>query len=314
MRILAIALLLALTTDVFAHEVRPAFLKLVQTEPNRFTVTLKQPQIQGRYLGLRATTNCENSTTPIVSVNARALEEEWEILCEGEELRRIDIIGLDRTMIDTLVNIGYTSGDVINYLINPDAPYFNVVKQTPWLPMYLTMGVEHLLMGVDHLLFVIVLMFVVRGKLNLIKAVTSFTVAHSITLGLSAFNIVNVSQAPVEATIALSIVVLSLQAFNPGTGNPWAITFLFGLLHGLGFAGALSEIGLPENAAWWALLFFNMGIELGQLIIITLVLGLLYLRAQFRLTVPRWVQTAPLFFAGALASYWLILRTTQIIF
>ncbi|MBD3646290.1 MAG: HupE/UreJ family protein, partial [Pseudomonadales bacterium] len=176
------------------------------------------------------------------------------------------------------------------------------------------MGVEHLLLGFDHLLFVIVLMFVVRGIPNLVKAVTSFTVAHSITLGLSAFDLLTVPQTPVEATIALSIVILSLQAFQPGKGNPWPVAFVFGLLHGLGFAGALREIGLPEDTALWALLFFNLGIELGQLAIIAIVLALLFLSRQARLPLPVWSRTAPLYLAGSVSVYWLMQRTAQILF
>ncbi len=314
MRKLILILLATLAGCASAHEIRPAYFKLVQTGPGRFAATFKQPQIQGRFLGLEAVTNCEDLGTPVASVDQSALKEEWEIVCRQQTLERIEIRHLHSTMIDTLVNVVYKDGRIVNHLITPREPLVELNGQTPWLPLYLVMGIEHLLLGFDHLLFIFVLMFVAKGPANLIKAVTSFTVAHSITLGLSAFDIVTVSQAPVEATIALSIVVLSLQALRPGIGNPWGITFIFGLLHGLGFAGALAEIGLPENTALWALLFFNLGIEAGQLAIIALLLTLLFAIDRLRVEVPGWTHAVPLVFAGSVASYWLIQRTAQIIF
>lgn len=311
---LLILLSILLGGEAAGHEIRPAYLKLVQTSADRFDVTFKQPQVQGRYLGLEAVTDCRRTGQPVRSVDESALQEAWEVICPDGEPERVDIRGLESTMIDTLVNIVYSDGETVNHLITAREPWFIVKQGAPALPLYLGMGVGHLLLGPDHLLFVIVLMFVVRGTANLVKAVTSFTVAHSIALGLSALNVVTVPQAPVEAIIALSIIILSLQAFRPWTGSPWGITFLFGLLHGLGFAGALAEIGLPENTALWALLYFNIGIELGQLGIIALILLLLFALKYFRIELPRYVQTAPIFLAGSVASYWLLERSAQILF
>ena len=313
MRFLLLLLTIAAAGQAVGHEVRPAFLRLVQTGPERFDATFKQPQIQGRFLDLAVSTNCSNVGRPTASVDNSAFSEQWAIHCDGGELLSIDIEGLHRTMIDTLVRIEYADGRTTNHLVEPAEPRFEVKKKSPRVPVYLVMGIRHLLFGYDHLLFVIVLMFVVRGWANLFKAVTSFTAAHSITLGLSAFNIIAVNQSPVEASIALSILVLSVEAFQPGTGNPWPIAFVFGLLHGLGFAGALHEIGLPADSALWALAFFNMGIELGQLAIIALVLTVIYLLRRLPWELPRWTGTVPLFVAGSIAGYWLIQRTVQMV-
>ncbi len=313
MRTLLAVLLLISAGSAAAHEVRPAYLTLSQTGPGEFAATFKQPQVQGRYLGLSVASNCADATPPIVSFDNSALEQKWHVRCDGGELLRIDIHGLERTMIDALVRIDYADGRSVDHLVAPDQPWFEVKEQTPAVPVYLVVGIRHLLLGYDHLLFVMVLMFVARGWRNLLKAVTSFTVAHSLTLGLSAFNVISVSQAPVEASIALSIVVLAVEAFRPGSGNPWPVAFLFGLLHGLGFAGALKEIGLPHDAAMWALLFFNGGLEIGQLGVIALAILVLWPLERFRLALPQWVATAPLYVAGSVASFWLIQRTAQIV-
>jgi hypothetical protein len=158
----------------------------------------------------------------------------------------------------------------------------------------------------------------VSGWKNLVKVVTSFTLAHSITLGLAAFDIVNVSQAPVEALIALSIVLLALESLRTDKGlisrNPWVVAFIFGLLHGLGFASALAEIGLPEASAVTALFLFNVGIELGQLAVVAAALGFVYLVGRSRLRFAAVATRLPIYFVGSVASYWFIDRAVQIVY
>ncbi len=296
---------------IHAHEVRPSLLKLTEFEPGSWHAEFKQPQDQGRFLNLKVITNCE-STVARQRMSGSALQESFDLNCRQEPLRMIRIEGLDRTLSDTMVTLAPMAGDSRSYLISSNDIVLMLDAAEPAIPIYLLLGIEHLLLGIDHVLFVLVLLTIVSGWKNLLKVVTSFTVAHSITLGLSAFEIVTVSQAPVEAMIALSIVLLAWESLKEKTGlikrTPWLIAFAFGLLHGLGFASALAEIGLPQFGALVALLLFNIGIELGQLIVIGIALGgaFLYRRMPWKLDYQ--VAVIGLYLIGGVASYWAIDR------
>ena len=199
-------------------------------------------------------------------------------------------------------------------LINGKKPSIQLSEATPSIPVYLTIGVEHLLFGFDHVLFLIMLLYIVYRPIQILIVVTSFTFAHSLTLALSAFDVITLSAAPVEAIIAGSIVLLAFENLNDKPTltkqYPAIIAFGFGLLHGLGFAGALAEIGLPENSQLLALFLFNVGIEVGQLSIIAVVLGFL---AIARVRYQQVFYQLPLFLTGGVASYWFIERSWQIL-
>ena len=184
---------------------------------------------------------------------------------------------------------------------------------------YTLLGFEHILEGLDHLLFVLALMIVVRHGWQLVKTITAFTVAHSITLGLATLGYINLPSAPVEAAIALSIVFLCVEILHARRGitgvtyaAPWIVAFSFGLLHGLGFAGALSEIGLPPSEIPIALLFFNIGVELGQLAFVGVVLAGLWVLSRLRISWPAWVELASAYAIGTVATYWFIERAAGI--
>lgn len=180
---------------------------------------------------------------------------------------------------------------------------------------YTVLGVDHILVGYDHLLFVLALLLIVRSGWMLVKTITAFTVAHSITLALATLGFVNVASRPVEAAIALSIVFLALEILAARRGQigltyrkPWLVAFGFGLLHGFGFAGALSEIGLPQSEIPVALLFFNVGVEFGQLLFIAGVLILRSLWSQLAVPLPRQAALVPAYLIGTIATYWLLER------
>lgn len=187
---------------------------------------------------------------------------------------------------------------------------------------YLSLGVEHIALGIDHLLFVLCLLWVVRGAWTLVGTITAFTLAHSITLGLATLGLVAFSPAPVEASIALSIVFLAAEILRHRRGGddltlayraPWLVAFGFGLLHGLGFAGALADLGLPHREIPIALLFFNLGVELGQLVFVGLILllGLLLRGVGAR---PRELLTRTAAYAiGGLATFWFLQRGARIV-
>jgi len=298
-----------------AHEVRPALLSLTEQTGNEYTAVFKQPQVQGRFLNLQVETNCD--TELIESrTSAAALQEKFRLSCP-DRLEQITIIGLERTLIDAMITITRLDGSQQNHLVNGRNPSVSTARGAA-TPVYLTLGMEHLFFGLDHVLFVLLLLYLVKGWQNLVKVVTSFTVAHSITLALSALNIVTVSQAPVEALIALSILLLAAEALGPSDSlvhrQPWLITFIFGLLHGLGFAGALAEIGLPEGSTVMALFLFNVGIEIGQLVIIAIALLLLTVIRRLTIAVPQAVTHAPVYLVGGLSAYWFMQRSIHVIF
>ena len=240
--------------------------------------------------------------------------EVFELDCGGSALETIEISGLERSLIDTLVSIERLDGETRELLINGDEPRIQLSEAVPGVPVYLAIGIEHLVFGFDHVLFVIMLLYIVRKPLDILVVVTSFTVAHSLTLALSAFDLLTLSSAPVEAVIAGSIVLLAYENLSDKSSltrqYPAVIAFIFGLLHGLGFAGALAEIGLPENSQLMALLLFNIGIEVGQLAIIALVLALLTI---IRVQHLRALHQLPLYAAGGIAAYWFIERSWQIL-
>jgi HupE / UreJ protein len=299
-----------------AHEVRPALLKLNEVSEGRWQAVFKQPQVQGRFLNLKVKSNCEAGEITQV-VGQSALRESFALNCP-EALRFIEIEGLDRTMVDTMVTMEKLSGKTSNHLISSRQPTLILGSSViPAVPVYLVLGIEHLVFGIDHVLFVLVLLYIVSGWANLFKVITSFTVAHSITLALAAFEILSVSQAPVEALIALSILLLVWESLRGEKGiigsNPWLVAFIFGLLHGLGFAGALAEIGLPQASTVAALFLFNVGIEIGQLGIVTMALLTVYLLHRVSLKFPTRVAALPLYLTGSLATYWFIDRAFQIV-
>jgi hypothetical protein len=186
------------------------------------------------------------------------------------------------------------------------------------------LGIEHILLGIDHLLFVLALLLLVRGIGRLIATITAFTVAHSITLAAATLGFVNVPSAPIEATIALSILFVATELARVATKGapalvrssstlttqfPWAVAFTFGLLHGFGFAGALSEVGLPAHAIPLALLFFNVGVELGQLAFIAVVLVGAWALRRTALDPPAWAPRLAAYVIGSVAAFWVFERT-----
>jgi hydrogenase/urease accessory protein HupE len=315
-RHLIVALLCLFSAAALAHEVRPAFLQISGHRPTgdgaAFTASFRQPQLDGRYLGLRLVTNCDQTITG-ASLTEGALTEEMRLDCPDAGLAVIEIANLERTLIDTLVSIVQADGSTLNYLITADQPSLALDSKARGLPVYLSIGFEHLLLGYDHILFVLMLLYLVQTPAAIFRVVTCFTLAHSLTLGLSAMNLVRLSQPAVEAVIAASIVLLAYEILthrdSVTSRHPGLIAFSFGLLHGLGFAGALAEIGLPEGGRLAALFLFNVGIELGQLAIIAAVVGLLVLA---RRRSPQLVYQLPVYIAGGLASFWFMERALMI--
>ena len=316
-------LLAMLAPGAFAHELRPAYLELRQTAPDEFEALWKVPAAgDDRRLALyvRLPEDCVNLTDPRGTISGGAYLEHWRIRAPaGLSGQRIAIDGLTSTMTDVLVRIEFTDGTTWTQRLTPHVPAAVIPKVASRLQtaaVYLELGVQHILTGVDHLLFVLALIIITRGGWRLVKTVTAFTIAHSVTLTAATLGFVHVPQRPVEAAIALSIVFVATEIVHQRRGRqgfaaraPWIVAFTFGLLHGLGFAGALSEVGLPARHIPLALLFFSLGVEAGHFLFVGLVLSVVALARRTRFPVPRWAPLVPPYAIGALAMFWVIART-----
>jgi len=315
-------LLLCFAPLLEAHEVRPGYLEFTENDAGDLRVVWRQPTA-----GVYAVPLVPTISTgwlrgqPYSSSRTEATYvREWRIPAPHADLAgaTVEIQGLERTITDVLLRVVYANGSELTQLLNPAAPRLRLPSATKAeLPIrqYLELGFTHIWNGVDHLLYIFGLVLLVRDTRSLVKTVTAFTVAHSLTLAAAALGFVHIPTAPVEATIALSIVYVAAEVVNVRQGHgslarraPWLIAFGFGLLHGLGFAGALAETGLPSHAIPTALLLFNVGIEIGQLTFVALLL--LAAKALRRIT-PNLVDRlswAPPYAIGSLASCWLIER------
>lgn len=305
----------------FAHELRPAYLELHEYKVGEFRVLWKTPMRGDLRLALSPVFS--GKTQALSPVTARqiggAALQSWRLRAI-EPLRGqvVHIAGLEATMTDALVRAEFADGTNWTKRLTPQEPAVTIpLRQTGWAVAgeYLLLGIEHILLGIDHLLFVLALLLITHGGWKLVKTVTAFTVAHSITLALAALGVVRVPQAPVEAVIALSIVFVATEILHAQQGRqgitarmPWLVAFTFGLLHGFGFAGALSEIGLPQGQIPLALLFFNVGVEIGQLMFVAVALSLIVLIRGMRFDFPAWVQRLPPYAIGSMAMFWVMQR------
>jgi hypothetical protein len=318
-RLLAALITLLLSSALFAHEVRPAYLQITENEGPEsarvYEILWKQPIVQNRRLPIDPVfpEGCELTDIVPPEVTPGALLYSWRTDCDLSNAI-IHIDGLSVTLTDVMVRWTGTDGEVRNYLLRPENPTLDLSDSAAATLTYLTIGIEHLVLGIDHVLFVIGLVLFIKQPMMLLKTITAFTVAHSITLAVSVLGWVTLDQGPIEAVIALSIVFLARELMQDEAqrsrltlGRPWVMAFLFGLLHGLGFAGALRDIGLPEDTLWLSLLLFNVGIEIGQLMVIAALfaLGFLIRRASALAVLPRYAALA----MGCVAMYWTIDRT-----
>jgi len=317
-RYLAAALVLLSSAGAWAHEVRPAFLHITETATERgtlFQVLWKQPAVQGGRLAIDPVfpEGCAMQDAGPPEITPTALLQRWVTDCDLTA-GKIHINGLSATLTDVMVRVDRANGDSGNYLLRPESPSLDLTNQAAPALSYLVIGIEHLLFGIDHVLFVVGLVLFIRDPWMLLKTITAFTVSHSITLALSVLGWVELQQGPVEAVIALSILFLARELVQDESQRsrltlmrPWVMAFVFGLLHGLGFAGALSDVGLPDDALWLALLLFNVGIELGQLLVIAILLGAAWLAARFA-SLPALTRIGA-YGMGCLAAFWTIDRT-----
>ncbi|KHE91368.1 MAG: hypothetical protein SCABRO_02891 [Candidatus Scalindua brodae] len=314
-------MLFFIATIASAHELRPAYLDLSEEKPGKFHVLWKTPMRGDMRLSLFPEFSChtENITLPVTRNTNDSAVQTWQLKVNkpfrGQTIR---IAGLEGTMTDALVRVEFIDGSTWVKRLTPMEPSAVIPSvQSGWSIAleYLKLGIEHILFGIDHLLFVLALLIITSGTVRLVKTVTAFTVSHSITLGLATLGFVHVPSKPVEAVIALSIVFIAVEIVHARRGRvgitvsaPWVVAFSFGLLHGFGFAGVLSEIGLPPGQIPTALLFFNIGVEMGQLLFVAAVLSFLVTLERLNFSIPRWVELIPPYTIGSIAMFWVIQR------
>jgi hydrogenase/urease accessory protein HupE len=327
--IVALMWLCVTCSPAAADEFRPAYLHITQIDGGTYDVLWKLPALdEATTLKLRPEFPSDAQVlTPISSGYASGIAtQRWRIAVPGGLAgRSVRFPGMGIARVEVLVRLARSDGTAqlgrvlatepsVTFQASPDA--LEVMRT------YTVLGIEHILTGFDHLLFVLALVLLVTGWKTLACTITAFTAAHSLTLAAASLGWLQVPGPPVEAAIALSIVFVAREIVHARDGRsglmqrrPWIVAFSFGLLHGLGFAGALAQVGLPPLSIPTALLFFNIGVEIGQLLFIAALLGLMaatrrLLNEQFW-TAPHWVWRLPPYAIGSLASFWLVERVAR---
>jgi hypothetical protein len=304
-----------------AHEVRPAYLEIKEIAPNRYDLIWRTPVNAGMRLPilLRLPKEVRNVTAPVVQELADSLLERRSVEAAGGLAgKRIDFLGLQGTITDVLVRVQLLDGRSWTTIVRPSQAFIDITPAQGRLAVagaYILEGMRHILFGADHLLFVLGLLLIVKDRWMLVKTITAFTAAHSITLAIATLGYAQAPALPLNAAIALSILFLGPEIVRTWRGetsftirHPWVVAFAFGLLHGFGFASALTSAGLPASELPWALVSFNVGVEIGQL---GFVLLILLLERAYRLLEIRWPRPAillPGYVVGTVGAFWTIQR------
>jgi hydrogenase/urease accessory protein HupE len=328
-RILAAVLVggLTLAPMARAHEVRPAYLEITEAAPGRYAVLWRTPVLSGMRLPvvLKMPDGVRDVTPPTMQELSDSLVERRTIDAGQGGLagKYVKFVGLQATITDVLVRVALLNGTRSTTLVHPSHPWVDIAATSGPLSVvraYLTHGIEHILFGFDHLLFVLALIVIVRSQRVLFLTITAFTVAHSITLALATLGVVHVPGPPVEAAIALSVLLLATELVHLERGElgltarwPWVVAFTFGLLHGFGFASALSDVGLPQGDIPLALFAFNVGVECGQLAFVAVVSSLAVLTERLRLDarIKRYALGTVPYAIGTLAAFWFFERLAK---
>ena len=304
----------------WSHEIRPAYLQIIQTEENSYQLLWKIPRKGDMVIRLQPVfpegfdikETGVNRTTADAKIFNYVLQGDRPLA--GEQL---SIHNLNKTLVDVLVTVKYLNGEKVTLMLKPENPQTVLPGEiSKWevVKTYTILGIEHILFGIDHLLFVLALIIITKGFSKIVKTITAFTLAHSITLSMAVLGVANLPGPPVEAVIALSIVFLAVEIVKNIQGKetltskkPWLVAFTFGLLHGFGFAGALADVGLPETEIPLALAFFNIGVELGQILFVLGTLGVIWLLQRHKKW-PVFIKKVPAYTIGAVAAFWVIER------
>ncbi|MFO1207041.1 MAG: HupE/UreJ family protein [Burkholderiales bacterium] len=299
----------------------------LEETPGQFSVLWRTPVLAGMRLpvALKLPDGVRNVGEPRVQELPDSLLERRSIDTGESGLagKRIEFPGLQLTITDVLVRVERLDGTRSTELVRPSRPWFESAAPRGTFAtarVFLAQGIEHILLGVDHLLFVLGLLLIVRTPWMLVKTITAFTVAHSITLAIATLGLANLPAPPLNAAIALSILFLGPEIIRTWRGetsftirHPWVVAFAFGLLHGFGFASGLTAIGLPQGDIPLALLAFNVGVEIGQLAFVALILLLLRAFKVLDVRWPRPLALLPAYVVGSLGAFWTIQRVVLMV-
>jgi hydrogenase/urease accessory protein HupE len=313
---------LAQTPGAWAHESRPAYLEVTETAPGRYDVLWRTPLLNGVRLpvAIRFPDDVRNVTEPVPRELSDSAVERRVIDAGKGGLagKRIEFVGLQATITDVLVRVQVHDRPSSTTLVHPSQPWIEIAAVRGPVVVatgYLVSGIHHILLGVDHLLFVLGLLLIVKDRWMLVKTISAFTAAHSLTLAVATLGYASAPAAPLNAAIALSILFLGLEIVRSWRGEtsltiryPWVVAFAFGLLHGFGFASGLTMMGLLRTEIPLALLMFNVGVEAGQLLFVMLILGLERASRVLEVRWPRVVEALPAYTVGSLGAYWTIQR------
>jgi len=327
-RILLVLLLVVVPVSTArADEARPAYLEIKETAAGQFSVLWRTPTVSGARLPIVLTlpAGVRNLEPPAVEDLTDSIVERRSIDAgpKGLSGRRIEFAGLQLLITDVLVRVEMLDGRKWTSIARAGQPWVEIAASQTWLEVagtYIVDGVRHILFGADHLLFVLGLLLIVEDRWMLLKTVTAFTVAHSITLAIATLGYANAPIVPLNAAIALSILFLGpeiVRSWRGGTSftirSPWAVAFAFGLLHGFGFAGALTSAGLPRTDLPFALLSFNAGVEVGQVSFVLLILALERSFRVLEVRWPGWARALPGYAVGSLGAFWTLQRVAVLL-
>ena len=308
---------------VYAHQFAPSLLELVEQQDNQVSVLWKQPivKVMGSQLHPVLPGNCRGVGRPDVEREGTGMTATWTIDCpNGLAGKTIAVEGIVESRADVLVRIQFKDQRTHTQVLTGEIMGFDIPKKEEPLSIfggYLTLGVSHIAAGFDHLLFILGVTLIVGYGRQLLWVITAFTLGHSLTLALVTFGVVNLPPAPIELAIAASILLVALEAIRANrdtsqTQYTLPIMVFFGLLHGLGFAGALTEIGLPQADIWLALLAFNLGIEIGQIGFVIVILIIWKLLRLMRLSSVTAFPRQAAYVIGPMAVFWMLERTEAI--
>jgi hypothetical protein len=320
-RRLALAALLLLVATLIpptltAHEASLGVLEFREVRPGAFIGRwTMEPAIGAAHVDLRVPGHC--------------LLRMPQLTCGQQGLvGPITITNLGVNMSAVLLKIVPMSGAARSYTITTARPVVSILAAgaptlQSWIELagtYVNYGIDHILLGADHLLFVLGLIWIVRSGWRLVRTITAFTLGHSISLAAAAFGLIGIPERPLNACIALSIVFVAVEIVKQQRGEvgltaryPWAVASVFGLVHGIGFASALAGLGLERRLLPGALLFFNIGVEIGQLAFVLLVLALMWAHRRLNALLPRWGALLPAYAIGSVAMFWFIGRLARVL-
>jgi hydrogenase/urease accessory protein HupE len=321
MAIIGLCVGLGVVSTASADEIRPAYLELREVAPGEFNVLWQTPMVGDARLALEVEFSGE--ATPLSPAATRTAGgnaiETWTLRAPALRGQTLRIRGLERTVTDVLTRIEFLDGTVAINVVQPSSPALVVPDRQTKLALarnYVLYGIQHILFGLDHLLFVLGLLLIVSDRWMLVKTVTAFTIAHSITLAIATLGYAHAPVDPLNAAIALSILFLGPEIARIWRGEtsltirkPWLVAFIFGLLHGFGFAGALTGAGLPRSDLAVALLTFNIGVEIGQIAFVLLVVALERSFRQLEIRWPTMLARAPGYLIGCAGAFWTFQRT-----